>query len=99
MGALLPIGDISGRTECRSRPSDGPGRARPCGYTEGSSMTDRSCRDEERERRLREEDEKRRDDREKRSEELREAWRRRHPDEDERERRRRGKGGRAWTSP
>jgi hypothetical protein len=32
MVGLLTIGDISGRPECRSRPSDGLGRARPCGY-------------------------------------------------------------------
>ena len=46
-------------------------------------MTDRSRRDEERERPLREEETQRREDKEKRSDELQEAWRRNHPGEEE----------------
>ncbi len=55
-----------------------------------SGMTDR--RDEERERIARE-DEERRAERERRAAQLREAWRRRHPDEEERERDRQDKEG------
>jgi hypothetical protein len=38
---------------------------------------------------------RRQEEKERRSDELREAWRRRHPDQEERERRLRGKGGRS----
>ncbi len=57
-------------------------------------VSERQWREEERERRSREEDNRRQEEREQRSDELREAWRRRHPDKAERERRRQGKGGR-----
>jgi hypothetical protein len=46
-------------------------------------MTDRSSRDEERERPSREEETQRREDKEKRSDELQESWRRNHPSEKE----------------
>src|SRR5918994_794613 len=56
-------------------------------------MTDRSRRDEERERLSREEHERRREDKERRSNELQEAWRRNHPSEEEEGRQ--GRPGRA----
>ena len=46
-------------------------------------MTDRSSRDEERERPSREEETQRREDKGRRSDELQEAWRRNHPSEKE----------------
>jgi hypothetical protein len=59
-------------------------------------MTDRSRRDEERERPSREEDDQRQEDKQRRSGELQEAWRRNHPSEQEEgERDRRGKERRA----
>ena len=60
------------------------------------SMTDRSTRDEERERLSREEEERRREDKERRSSDLQEAWRRNHPSEEEESRQGRpGRGGQA----
>ncbi|MBA2712513.1 MAG: hypothetical protein H0U55_03035 [Rubrobacteraceae bacterium] len=46
-------------------------------------MTDGSSRDEDRERRSREKDARRQEEKERRSDELQEAWRRRHPSEPE----------------
>ncbi len=58
-------------------------------------MTEMYSQDEERERRSREESDRQQEEKERRSDELREAWRRRHPTEEERDRDRLGKGGRA----
>jgi hypothetical protein len=59
-------------------------------------MTDRSSRNEERERLSREEEQQRREDKERRFDELQESWRRNHPSEqEENERDQRGKGRRA----
>jgi hypothetical protein len=46
-------------------------------------MTDRSSRDEERDRPSRDEEQQRREDKERRSDDLQEAWRRNHPSEKE----------------
>ena len=63
-------------------------------------MTDRSSRDDERERpsreeetQRREEETQRREDKERRSDELQEAWRRNHPSEEDERKGRPGKGG------
>jgi hypothetical protein len=60
------------------------------------SMTDRSSRNEERERLSLEEEQQRREDKERRFDDLQESWRRNHPSEqEENERDRRDKGRRA----
>jgi hypothetical protein len=46
-------------------------------------MTDRSSRDEERDRPSRDEEQQRRENKERRSDDLQEAWRRHHPSEKE----------------
>jgi hypothetical protein len=59
-------------------------------------MTDRSSRNEERERLSLEEEQQRREDKERRYADLQESWRRNHPSEqEENERDRRDKGRRA----
>jgi hypothetical protein len=59
-------------------------------------MTDRSSRNEERERLSLEEEQQRREDKERRFDDLQESWRRNHPSEqEENERDRRDKGRRA----
>ena len=59
-------------------------------------MTDRSSRNEERERLSLEEEQQRREDKERRFDDLQESWRRNHPSEqEESERDRRDEGRRA----